>query len=113
MIFSIAAYAHEPMQNSCAGRTCGTAVECDSINIPVFIVDGVEVRDIQGIPSEDIVNIEIIKDPAITKIFSPRLGGIMRITTKSKIFLKPILDEYNKRTGEQRQQRIPRELRIR
>lgn len=81
--------------------------------MPVYIVDGVEVQDLSGIDSEDIVKVDIIKDPAITKIFSPRLGGIVLITTKSKKFLTPILEDYNKCKENQKQQRIPGQLLIR
>ncbi len=76
-------------------------------------IDGVEVQEISGIASDDIVKVDVIKDPAITKIFSPRLGGVVLITTKSKKFLSPILEDFNKRIEEQRQQRIPGEFRIR
>ncbi len=81
--------------------------------MPVFIVDGVEVQDISGLDSDDIIKVDIIKDPAITKIFTPRLGGIVLITTKSKKYLTPILKDYNKLTEEQKQQRIPGQLLIR
>lgn len=81
--------------------------------MPVYIVDGVEVQDLSGIDSEDIVKVDIIKDPAITKIFSPRLGGIVLITTKSKKFLTPILEDYNKCKENQKQQCIPGQLLIR
>lgn len=111
MVIAIATYAQEREHKSCSGAGCCT--QCDSINMPVYIVDGVEVQEISGIASEDIVKVDVIKDPAITKIFSPRLGGVVLITTKSKKFLAPILEDFNKRTEEQRQQRIPGELRIR
>lgn len=81
--------------------------------MPVFIVDGVEVQDISGLASDDIIKVDIIKDPAMTKIFSPRLGGIVLITTKSKKFLTPILEDYNNQTEAQRQQRIPGKLLVR
>lgn len=111
MFLAITAYAQEQEQKSCANAACCN--RCDSINIPVYIVDGVEVQDISGIASDDIVKVEVIKDPAITKIFSPRLGGVLLITTKSKKFLTPILEGFKKQSEEQRQQRIPGELRIR
>lgn len=111
MVIAIATYAQERESKSCSGAGC--CIQCDSINMPVYIVDGVEVQEISGIASEDIVKVDVIKDPAITKIFSPRLGGVVLITTKSKKFLAPILEDFNKRTEEQRQQRIPGEHRIR
>ena len=90
MVVAIAAYAQEPKHERCASTACGN--QCDSINMPVFIVDGVEVQN---------------------KIFSPRLGGVVLITTESKKFLTPILEDFNRRSKEQRQQRIPGELYIR
>ena len=35
--------------------------------MPVYIVDGVEVQDLSGIDSEDIVKVDIIKDPQSLK----------------------------------------------
>ena len=119
LVFFIAAFlsinalaqAHEASGNT--STTCYTTSQCDSINMPVYIVDGVEVPDLNEIATDDIVKVEIIKDPAITKIFSPRLGGIVLITTKSRKFLNPILENYYQTTEEQRQKRIPGELIIR
>lgn len=108
---AISAYSREPEQKSCTDCVCCN--QCDSINMPVYIVDGVEIQDISGIASDDIVKVDVIKDSAITKIFSPRLGGVLLITTKSKKFLTPILENYNKLLEEQKQQRIPGQLRIR
>ena len=72
-----------------------------------------EVQDISSLDKDDIIKDDIIKDPAMTKIFAPRLGGIVLITTKSKKFLTPLLNDYNKLTEEQKQQRIPGQLLIR
>lgn len=108
LAFSFCSYAQKPADSEAVSRN-----GCDAVDIPVFIVDGVEVQDISGIASDDIVKVDIIKDPAIVRIFSPREGGVVLITTKSKKFLTPILKEYEKMTEEQRKQRIPGELRIR
>ncbi len=107
--------AQEPeiKDDNCASALRDVTEQCDSVNMPVFIVDGVEVQDISGLASDDIVNVEIIKDSAVTRIFSPRLGGVVLITTKSRKFLIPILEEYNKLKEEQRQQRIPGKLLVR
>lgn len=113
MAASVASYAQECKPRSCAGAACCEINQCDSVNIPVFIVDGVEVQDISGLASDDIIKVDIIKDSAMTKIFSPRLGGIVLITTKSKKFLTPILEDYNNQTEAQRQQRIPGKLLVR
>lgn len=77
------------------------------------LVDGVEVRSIDDIAPDDIVSVDIIKDPAVTGIFSPRLGGVVEVTTKSKKFLKPIIEDFNKLTEEQKQNRTPGQLLIR
>lgn len=111
MLLAIAAYAQKP-EHTGSGSTA-TCNRCDSVNMPVYIVDGVEVMEISGVDPEDIIKVEVIKDPAITKIFSPRLGGVVLITTKSKKFLTPILEDFKKQSEEQRQQRTPGELRIR
>lgn len=111
MVVAIAAYAQEPKHERCASDACSNP--CDSINMPVFIVDGVEVQDISSIAADDIIKVDVIKDPAVTKIFRPRLGGVVLITTESKKILTPILEDFNRRSKEQRQQRIPGELYIR
>lgn len=106
------AKADTPAQSSCKSD-CRNVSECDSINIPVFIVDGVEVQNIDRISSDDVLSVNFIKDPAVTQLFSPRLGGVVVIKTKSKKFLKPIIEEYNKMTDEQKKNRIPGQLLIR
>lgn len=113
IVTATASYAHDPKHAACADAPCCKTSQCDSINMPVFIVDGVEVQDIRCLDSDDIIKVDIIKDPAMTKIFTPRLGGIVLITTKSKKFLTPLLNDYNKMTEEQKQQRIPGQLLIR
>lgn len=79
------------------------------------MVDGVEVQaqDLYSIPNDDIERVEVIKDANITRIFSPRLGGVLLITTKSKRFLNPILENYNRIMKENKQNRIPGQLIIR
>jgi len=66
-----------------------THLQKDSLNIPVILVDGVEVQDIDGLKQDDIISVNIVKDKNILKYFYPRMGGIMCITTKSKKYLKP------------------------
>lgn len=107
--------AQELKPDSCSVERCCNINVCDSINMPVFIVDGVEVQvqDLDSIPNDDIERVEIIKDENITKIFSPRLGGILLITTKSKRFLTPLLENYNRDIENARQNRIPGQLLIR
>lgn len=83
------------------------------VSICLYTFDGVEVQNIAEISSEDIESVEIIKDPEIIRIFSPRIGGVVLITTKSKKFLTPILENYNNMSEEARRQRIPGQLLIR
>lgn len=66
----------------------------DSLNIPVFLVDGVEVQSIDNLDQKDIISVDVIKNSALTKIFYPRTGGIISITTKSKKYLKPLVQKY-------------------
>ena len=66
----------------------------DSLNIPVYLVDGVEVQSIDNLDQKDIISVDVIKNSALTKIFYPRTGGIISITTKSKKYLKPIIQKY-------------------
>lgn len=112
---AIDATAQELKQDSCDVERWSNFNFCDSINMPVFIVDGVEVQvqDLGSIPAEDIVKVEVLKDNTITKIFSPRLGGVILLTTKSKRFLTPILEDYNRGIETGKQNRIPGQLLIR
>ncbi len=112
---AIDANAQELTPDSCCVERCCNINICDSLNMPVFIVDGVEVQvqDLDSIPQDDIERVEIIKDENVTKIFSPRLGGILLITTKSKRFLIPVLENYNRGIENARQNRIPGQFIIR
>lgn len=117
-IIALACAPHTRAQTCCRaaannGTPCRDTLCCDSVNIPVFIVDGVEVLDISGLPTDDIVKIEVIKDPAVTRLFSPRLGGVVAITTRSKKYLKPILEQNAQLTEQQKKERIPGQLLIR
>lgn len=111
-VAAVSAWAQAPQENVCAGTGSCCAV-CDSVNMPVFIVDGVEVRTLDDLSADDIVKIEVVKSPEVTRIFSPRLGGVVLVTTKSKKYLRPLLQEYEALSEQQRRQRIPGELRIR
>lgn len=112
---TISVYAQELIPDSCNLERCCKVNVCDSINMPVFIVDGVEVEAqyLKDLPAEDIEKVEVIKDETITKIFSPRLGGVVLITTKSKRFLIPVLENYNRSMEIGKQNRIPGQLLIR
>ncbi len=91
---------------------CSNLSEYDSINIPIFIVDGVEMQNIDNILPDDIVKMEVIKDSKIKQIFRPRLGGIVLITTKSKKNLKRVIADYKKNVVLREQNRSPGEIRI-
>lgn len=66
----------------------------DSLNIPVYLVDGVEVLNINDIDQKDIISMNVIKDNDFNKLFYPRTGGVILITTKSKKYLKPIIQKH-------------------
>ena len=66
----------------------------DSLNIPVFLVDGVEVLNINDIDQKDIISMNVIKNNDFNKLFYPRTGGVILITTKSKKYLKPIIQKH-------------------
>lgn len=66
----------------------------DSLNIPVYLVDGVEVLNINDIDQKDIISMNVIKNSDFNKLFYPRTGGVILITTKSKKYLKPIIQKY-------------------
>ena len=66
----------------------------DSLNIPVFLIDGVEVQNIDNLDQKDIISMNVIKNSDFNKLFYPRTGGVMLITTKSKKYLKPIIQKY-------------------
>ena len=112
---AIDATAQELKQDSCNVERCSNVNVCDSINMPVFIVDGVEVQvqDLDSLPIKDIVSMKVVQDEAVRKIFSPRLGAVILLTTKSKRFLKPVLENYNRGLEIGRQNRIPGQLLIR
>ena len=66
----------------------------DSLNIPVYLVDGVEVLNINDIDQKDIISMNVIKNSDFNKLFYPRTGGVILITTKSKKYLKSIIQKH-------------------
>ena len=66
----------------------------DSLNIPVFLVDGVEVQNIDNLDQKDIISVNVIKNGDFNKLFYPLTGGVILITTKSKKYLKPIIQKH-------------------
>lgn len=63
-----------------------------SFNIPVYLVDGVEVLSLDSISKDDIESVD--KDPKILKYFYPRMGDLMLIKTKSQKQLRSIIQKY-------------------
>ncbi|MBO5685140.1 MAG: SusC/RagA family TonB-linked outer membrane protein, partial [Alistipes sp.] len=52
-------------------------------NEPLFIVDGVQVSDINDIPADNIESIDVLKDAASTAIYGARgANGVILVTTK-------------------------------
>ena len=70
-------------------RGMGTINDSD----PLYVVDGMPMDDINYLASEDIVNIEILKDAASAAIYGSRAAnGVVLITTKSGIDSKKKLN---------------------
>ena len=67
----------------------------DSLNIPVFLVDGVEVQNIDNLDQKDIISVNVIKNGDFNKLFYPRTGGVMLITTK----IKKISEAYHSKVS--------------
>ena len=89
------------------------SAEQDSLNIPVILIDGVEVQNLDSIDIEDIIEFKVIKDRKITELFAPRLGGVMCITTKSKKYLTPIIQKYEENVEAAKKKRKPNTIYIR
>lgn len=76
-------------------------VQLELASLPVILVDGVEVADfelVHKVDVSDIDNMEIIKDKNVCevtrKLFAPREGGVVIITTKSKKLLNELLQAH-------------------
>ena len=93
------------------------SAEQDSLNIPVILIDGVEVQNLDSIDivnfKDDVIDIKVIKDRKITELFAPRLGGVMCITTKSKKYLTPIIQKYEENVEAAKKKRKPNTIYIR
>ena len=85
----------------------------DSLNIPVLLVDGVEVQSLDSISAEDIIDFKVIKDEEVKKLFYPRMGGIICITTKSKKYLTSIIEKYKENAEANKRKRKEGEIYIR
>ena len=93
------------------------SAEQDSLNIPVILIDGVEVQNLDSIDivnfKDDVIDIKVIKDRKITELFAPRLGGVMCITNKSKKYLTPIIQKYEENVEAAKKKRKPNTIYIR
>ena len=85
----------------------------DSLNIPVYLVDGVEVQSIDNLDQKDIISVNVIKNSDFNKLFYPRTGGVILITTKSKKYLKPIIQKYQENIKKAKSDKKPGEIYIR
>ena len=85
----------------------------DSLNIPVFLVDGVEVQSLDSISPDDVVDIKVFKDEEVKKVFYPRVGGVVYITTKSKRFLTPVIQKYKESVEANKKKRKEGQIYIR
>ena len=71
-------------------RIRGASTLSDGGSKPLFIVDGMEVSNIDNINPRDIASIEVLKDAASTAIYgSKSANGVFLITTKEGNSLKP------------------------
>ena len=82
----------------------------DSLNIPVFLVDGVEVQNIDNLDQKDIISVNVIKNGDFNKLFYPRTGGVMLITKK---YLKPIIQKYQENMKKAKSGKKPGQVYIR
>ena len=77
-----------------------THLQNDSLNIPVILVDGVEVQNLDSLKQDDIISVNIVKDKNILKhidnkvfakdLLNQKKGKYVEIN-KGKIFEKEIL----------------------
>lgn len=82
----------EMIQGRCPGvQVNGTRVLIRGVGTnsdatdPLFIVDGVQVSDISGIPPTMVESIEVLKDAASASIYGSQSGnGVILITTKKE-----------------------------
>ena len=85
----------------------------DSLNIPVILVDGVEVQSLDSISQDEVVEIKVFKDEEVKKLFYPRVGGVVYITTKSKRFLTPVIQKYKESVEANKKKRKEGQIYIR
>lgn len=72
-------------------RVRGTA-SVSASNDPLYVVDGVPMKDIRGINPQDIVSMSVLKDAASSAIYGLRgANGVVLITTRSGKSGEPLL----------------------
>ena len=79
----------------CQSSFAQNSKDSSSFDIPVFLVDGIEVQSLDSISKDDIESVDIVKDPKILKYFYPRMGGLILIKTKSQKQLHTFIQKYN------------------
>lgn len=79
----------------CQSSFAQNSKDSSSFDIPVFLVDGIEVQSLDRISKDDIESVDIVKDPKILKYFYPRMGGLILIKTKSQKQLHTFIQKYN------------------
>ena len=88
----------------------------DSLNIPVWIVDGMEIVNLEDLPpTDDVESVFVVKkDSVLLELFRPRMGGVIIVKTKSKTKLKETIKRYNQSVEKNNvKQRKPGEIYIR
>ena len=76
-------------------------------------MDWTKSYSIDNLDQKDIISVDVIKNSALTKIFYPRTGGIISITTKSKKYLKPLVQKYQEDMKKAKSDRKPGQVYIR
>ena len=79
----------------CQSSFAQNSKDSSSFDIPVFLIDGIEVQSLDSISKDDIESVDIVKDPKILKYFYPRMGGLILIKTKSQKQLHTFIQKYN------------------
>ncbi len=63
----------------------------DSLNIPVFLVDGVEVQNIDNLDQKDIISVNVIYDSCFNKQLVPLLNTICKLFSDNSNLIYALL----------------------
>ena len=75
-------------------------------NDPLYVVDGVPVRDLAGLNPNDIESMSVLKDASSSAIYGSRAAnGVVLITTKRGVYNSPLSVSFDVRYGIQQVQR--------